>query len=41
MPVRVSAKLRARGVALLGIIVRATTFVALLAIITIFPQRGS
>ncbi len=34
-PMRVATKSRARGVALLGIVVSATTFVALLAIIAI------
>src|SRR5574340_1163238 len=34
-PIRVATKSRARGVALLGIVVSATTFVALLAIIAI------
>jgi hypothetical protein len=37
VPVRVAAKLRVRCVALLGIVVPATTFVALLAIIAILP----
>src|SRR4030066_1876914 len=34
-PMRVATKSRARGVALLGVVVSATTFVALLAIIAI------
>jgi hypothetical protein len=35
VPIRVATKSRARGVPLLGIVVSATTFVALLAIIAI------
>ncbi|MEQ1813685.1 MAG: hypothetical protein ABL860_04435 [Candidatus Nitrotoga sp.] len=37
VPVMVAEKSRAGGVALLGIVVRATTFVARLAIIAILP----
>jgi hypothetical protein len=38
---RGTAKLRIRGVVLLGIAVRAATFIACLEIIAIFQQRGS